>query len=286
MTKIYFFGAVAAMAFITSCDQQRPETLDTVKSPAETANNEGITPFFKTEKNGIIITEAPKSYAFLDARLSLEEPDLSKNLTPGKNTFVFKVENFDLSVQTPGADHRECANSKQGQHIHWILDNSPYTAHYEPRIEKELEPGKHLLVAFLSRSYHESIKNNKAYILKQVNVGDANDKPDFDLKAQHLFYSRPKGDYEGADTKKILLDFYLVNTSLADNGNKVRLTVNGTEFLLTRWIPYQIEGLPMGENIVRIQLVDNSGLPVTGPFNDSGDRKIILKPGSAEHAGH
>ncbi|HET6245350.1 MAG: hypothetical protein H0V01_12540 [Bacteroidetes bacterium] len=285
MKRFYFLGAFAAMLILNSCTNNEPETLDTVKSPAETANQEIVEPYFRTEKDGIILTEAPDSPLFPNAKLSLKNPDLSKNLTQGKNTFGFEVKNFELGSPTPGEEHRECAVSKQGQHIHWILNNAPYTAHYEPTIEKELQPGKHLLLAFLSRSYHESIKNNTAYLLKQINVGATKDQQDYNLNGQHLFYSRPKGEYIGADTEKLLLDFYLVNTNISESGNKVSLTINGTTFLLTKWLPYQIQGLPMGENTVRIQLVDNAGLPVAGPFNDSGDRKIILKP-AEQKAGH
>ncbi|MDQ3191093.1 MAG: hypothetical protein M3Q58_05815 [Bacteroidota bacterium] len=285
MKRFYFVGAVVAMFLLNSCDQGGPETLDTAESPAETANEEVVEPYFKEERNGIILTEASDSPSFHDAALSLEKPDLSKNLNAGKNTFTFNVKNFELGSSTPGEEHRPCAVSEKGQHIHWILNNTPYTAHYEPVIEKELEPGKHLLLAFLSRSYHESIKNNTAYILKQLNVGENKDQEDYNLNAPHLFYSRPKGEYEGEDTKKLLVDFYLVNTNLSENGNRIQLTVNETSFILTKWVPYQLEGLPMGENTVRIQLVDKAGMPVAGPFNDSGDRKIILKP-SADQASH
>ena len=40
-----------------------------------------------------------------------------------------------------------------------------------------------------------------------------------------LFYSRPKAEYAGKDAKIILLDFYLVNTELSKDGNKVKAYV-------------------------------------------------------------
>lgn len=228
------------------------------------------------EKNGIKISELSGSPEFPDARLTLGEPGDLSNFTPGKHNFVFNVENYELGSMTHAevADHT--ANSHQGQHIHWILNNEPYTAHYESTIEKELQTGKHLLLAFLSRSYHESLKHKEAYILHQVTVGQT-DQPDFNMNDPHLFYSRPKGEYTAEEMQNLLLDFYLVNTELSQDGKKVRVWIDGTEFILTQWKPYLVQGLQPGDHIFRIQLIDENNNPVPGPFNDSGDRKITLK---------
>ena len=50
-----------------------------------------------------------------------------------------------------------------------------------------------------------------------------------DLNSEFLFYSRPKGTYKGKDTEKLLLDFYLINTTISPEGNKVKATINDTE---------------------------------------------------------
>ena len=47
-----------------------------------------------------------------------------------------------------------------------------------------------------------------------------------DLTTPHMFYSRPKGEYKGSDTKRVILDFYLANTLLSLEGNKVKATIN------------------------------------------------------------
>ena len=84
----------------------------------------------------------------------------------------------------------------------------------------------------MSRSCHGSVKNNQAYVLTQIG-----DKNNIDLSNEFLFYSRPKGKYTGDDTKKLLLDFYLVNTNISPDGNKVRATINETEFIIDDWTP-------------------------------------------------
>ena len=53
---------------------------------------------------------------------------------------------------------------------------------------KKLDPDNGVILAFLSRSYHESVKNKNAYIFTQYG-----DLEKIDLDKQYLFYSRPKG---------------------------------------------------------------------------------------------
>ena len=72
--------------------------------------------------------------------------------------FGFEVTNYELGVQTEDATTRGIANSGKGQHIHFILNNGPYSAHYESVFSKSLNVGNYVMLAFLSRSYHESIK--------------------------------------------------------------------------------------------------------------------------------
>jgi len=139
--------------------------------------------------------------------------------------------------------------------------------------------GQHVILSFLSRSYHESLKHRGAYDLRVINVGSAlaPTTPLIDVKAPNLFYSRPKDTYAGADAKRIMLDFYLVNTTLEPGGNRVRATINGTEFMLDRWLPYQMEGLPAGENTVKLELINGSGNMIPGPYN-SVTRTFTVAP--------
>ena len=64
------------------------------------------------------------------------------------------------------------------------------------------------MLAFLSRSYHESVKNENSFLVRKLKVGEPNDnqKMDVDFEAEHLFYSRPK--IQRKKYKKVLLDFF------------------------------------------------------------------------------
>ena len=194
--------------------------------------------------------------------------DLSQ-ITEDENfniNFNFELENYELGIQTLGAEENGLANSAQGQHIHMIVDNGPYSAHYSSDFSKELKNGNNLILFFLSRSFHESVKNPNAFSLIQVSSGEKDYEP-YDLESEFLFYSRPKGVYEGDDIKKLLLDFYLVNTEISPEGNKVRATINENEFIIDEWVPYYIEGLPLGEVTVKLELLNSNGELIDSPFN-------------------
>lgn len=194
--------------------------------------------------------------------------------------FNYQLSEYVLGSQTADASTKMCANSAKGQHIHLILNNLPYEAWYLSSFKKKLDEGHYVALSFLSRSYHESIKKPSAFVLKQFNVGkNAGTKiGDINLKQPLLFYSRPKGEYVGNDTKKILLDFYVVNAELKSNGYKVRATINGKEFMITDWKPYYIEGLHMGESTIKLELLNKSNQPASKDLMfQTIERKIVLK---------
>ena len=197
----------------------------------------------------------------------------------GTVDFDFSVENYELGAQTENAGKNGLANSGKGQHIHFILDNGPYSAHYESEFSKDIEEGEHVLLAFLSRSYHEAVKNPTSFVVKKIVAGEPNEdqKMDVDFSAEHLFYSRPKGTYKGEGAKKVLLDFFLVGTEISPEGNKVKVRINdGDEFLIDKWAPHVIENMPMGENKIELVLVDENLEPIPGPFN-AETRTITLE---------
>ena len=50
----------------------------------------------------------------------------------------------------------------------------------------------------------------------------------------------------------------------------------GQVFLIDEWAPYVIEGLPLGEVTVKLELIDASGAAVPGPFN-TVERTVTLE---------
>ncbi len=212
---------------------------------------------------------------FVNAKISDMKYDNKK--------FSFKVEGkkYKLGEQTTDAPQKMCANSGKGQHIHMIIDNKPYLAKYTSSFEADMEDGEHYTLAFLSRSYHESIKTDKANITKKVQVKGGKITKAEDVNLPMLFYSRPKGTYVGkANTDKVMLDFYLKNADLGRN-YRVKADINGEIHMLDKWQPYFIEGLPIGENKITLTLVDKKGNVIDTPLNPV-TRVFTLKADPAE----
>ena len=222
--------------------------------------------------NTITLSKLEGSPSYLNAKISTASITL---VDDNEYAFSFDINNYQLGEQTVNKIESQLANSGKGQHIHFIVNNGPYSAHYESNFDKVLDPGNNVILSFLSRSYHESLKNAEAFSLIQLNPNEQEDDS-IDLSSPLMFYSRPKGTYEGDDTKKLLLDFYLINTEISPDGNKVRATINEEEFILDDWTTYYIEGLSLGEVTVKLELLDSSGNLIDAPFNPV-ERKVILK---------
>lgn len=221
------------------------------------------------------VYKAPDSKKFPKASLKMAQPSV-KQVSEGEVKFEFEVSGFELGQQTDDAGQRGIANSKNGQHIHYIQNNDPYSAHYESSFTKELEVGHHVILSFLSRSYHESVKNGRSHVVTMLTVGNPTDEMTFDPDGQHLFYSRPKGTYSGADTEKLMIDFFLMNTEISAEGNKVRATINGEPHMITEWAPHYIEGLEKGEVTIKLELLDAKLNPIPGPYNQV-ERTVTLE---------
>ena len=252
--NLYSGIIVACLAF--SCGQS---------TQSQEAADEGAS---ETAVHTYTVTALGPSQDYPDARLERME------YKEGTFTFGIGGETYQLGVQTPDAPSRGCANSAEGQHIHLIVDNLPYAAKYESSFQYDITDGEHYVLAFLSRSYHESLKSGNTAIAVKAVVANKSFTQISPVGQPMLFYSRPKGTYEGADAGKVMLDYYMVNP---DPDHQVKASINGEEHLLPTWQPYVIEGLPAGENEITLTLVDASGNRVNTDLNPV-TRKFVLNP--------
>lgn len=185
---------------------------------------------------------------------------------------------------------------------------------------RNVSEGKHTIRVFASRSWHESYKNDGNFQMVTFTVkggGDASKptttntgqvmannnaaKPsnptsntappegkdmasstagDVDPKKPLLTYSRPKGEYKGADADAIMIDFWLTNAKLAGDGGeyRVRYSVDGGEAkMLDKWQPIWLTGWTNGQHKVKLELVDKSGNPVANGDYNSTTRDITVQ---------
>lgn len=225
----------------------------------EAAEAAGVPMDAMMKSGDVTLRPMPATKDFPNAKLT--------DWTYENGTFTYTVSDYEFAAATPDADALMCANSGKGQHAHLIVNNEPYMAKYDPSFKQELPDGTHHILTFLSRSYHEAIKNGMAYRAVKATVKDNSFTEVMDIEEPMIFYSRPKGTYVGKDTKNVMLDFYPVNADLSADGYYVEASVNGGAGMkLTDWKPYFLNGLPMGENTVKLSLMKDGKL-VDTPLN-------------------
>jgi hypothetical protein len=94
-----------------------------------------------------------------------------------------------------------------------------------------------------------------------------------------LTYSRPKGEYKGADADAIMIDFWLSNAKLQGDGGdyRVRYSVDGGEAkYIDKWEPIWLTGWASGKHTVKLELLDKSGNVVDNGGYNSTSRDITV----------
>lgn len=250
---------VGATLLFTACNNEE-----------ETTNEEtAIT------QTSVTLSEVGASPEFEGAKLSIGNVATEADEDNVNVTFNFNVENYDLMNQTDDADGKMCANSGKGQHIHFIMDDQPYAALYEPKHTVTLEKNsEHYLLAFLSRSYHESVKSEGASLVYHFKIDEEGGMVKLDDPTEPiLFYSRPKGNYVGKkNIDNLLLDFYPWNTEIGADGNHVLAHIKAdgvdTTMVITDWKAYFLNNMPTGKPSITLTLVDKDGNKVEGPMSE------------------
>jgi hypothetical protein len=240
----------------------------------------------------------------------------AKNSTINGSTVTVKL---DLAGDLKGyKPHKDPATGK-GNHIHVILDNQPYEAYYElgqPFELRNVVAGKHTLRVFASRPWHESYKNDGSFQMSTFTVkggGDAakptttgsgqtmannkatpapspqaspegKDMPastggDVDPAKPLLTYSRPKGEYKGAEADPIMIDFWLSSAKLQGDGGQYRVRYiidNDDPRYIDKWEPIWLSGWTSGKHTVRLELLDKDGKPVDNGGYNTTSREITV----------
>ncbi len=238
------------------------------------------------EGPNVQIEQGDRSPSIDSAQARFASPADSSVVDSANVSVVVDVMDYELGVQTETPRAEEIANSANGQHVHVIVDNGPYMANYEagtPFPVGELSDGAHSAFVFPSRSYHESVKDTSAYDMVNVYVNEESGEFTLDPSQPTIIYSRPKGTYSGAGAERIMLDFYLHNVTLSDDGYKARYEIREqgaqetlASITLTEWTPAFVTGLESGTYVVHLQLLDADGNVVPGAWNDT-EREITVE---------
>ncbi len=316
MPKVYLF-IIAATVVCASCAPQTSNTNanSTSVSNVNTANaniaaaqnlSEGARP----QKIADMMKERGEQD---EAKPTLKIIEPMDGANVGGSTVKVKLE---LGGELKGYKPMKDMATGMGNHIHLILDNQPYEAFYNAENEFEFRnvaDGEHTLRVFPSRPWHESYKNDGAFqtikftvkggaataansnqtanVLMNTTANatasatpESKDMPNstagaVDFKKPLLTYSRPKGEYKGADSDAIMIDFWLSNAKLQGDGGeyRARYSVDGGEAkFIDKWQPIWLSGWRDGKHTVKLELVDKDGNLVDNGGYNSTTREITV----------
>jgi hypothetical protein len=94
-----------------------------------------------------------------------------------------------------------------------------------------------------------------------------------------LTYSRPKGEYKGADADPIMIDFWLTGGKLQGDGGDLRARYSvdgGAPKFIDKWAPVWLSGWTAGKHTIRLELVDRNGSPVENGGYNATSRDITV----------
>ena len=267
--------SVIAIVSLMSCGNAGDDVATEQAKASDSFDKKVLT----VQKNGITLTEFTDYPVFSDAELTMVSPKDKARV--GTNDFEFEVKNFKLGEQTVDAAQTGFRDDIDGQNIKFFYSGHLPKSSNTTIITENLSGGENYIFAVLARSYNLSIHAaSKGFVMSKISIGDRASKIE-NAKGMHVVPISPIGSYEYEESNKVLLDFFLVNTTLSDKGNYVLVTIDNTEFEIRKWAPFVIEGLPAGMHFVSYKLMDAAHHLIPGPFNDMGKIEFTLKEKAA-----
>lgn len=196
-----------------------------------------------------------------------------------------RVQGFPLGVEPNFPKEDDLYNYAMGQNMRIIIDDKPFFAYVGPRMDAlqdqgdyyestykiklpfALSPGKHIIRAYLARSFGESLKSEGAVVSGYFYLKNKKNGYKFNLNKPYLTYNEPSNSHAYAFRKPILVDFLVENCTLSRDGYKVRLTIDGKEIRYLTFPPYYIYNLSRGEHTIELTLVNRNKEQVPGSYN-------------------
>lgn len=304
LTKFFIF--LIAVSVFAAC-QKEPTQLNPggytgtnkdIQKPHGETDAEHAATLSETERPSAIVEMMASRGNQDKAAPTLKFVEPTNGATVGSSTVKVKLE---LGGELMGYKPMKDPETGMGNHIHVILDNQPYEAYYNLEEEFELKnvaDGEHTLRVFPSRPWHESYKAAGAFQMVRFTVkngGADASKPtttnsnqtmsegketgSVDTGKPLLTYSRPKGEYKGADAEAIMIDFWLSSAKLTGDGGeyRVKYSVDGGEAkFIDKWSPIWLKGWTEGKHSVKLELVNKEGNVVDNGGYNSTTREIIV----------
>jgi hypothetical protein len=236
------------------------------KDPATMVNNDPAT--MKGNHIHVILDNQP-----YEAYYNLDEPFELRNVTAGKHTLrVFPSRPWHESYKNAGAFQMVTFTVKGGGDA-----SKPTTT----STGEKMADNKNASAANKNTANANAANANANAQPHEGKDMAASTAGAVDPHKPLLTYSRPKGEYKGADTDAIMIDFWLLNAKLKGDGGDytVRYSVDGgAPQTIDKWQPIWLTGWTGGKHTIKLELLDKDGNPVdNGDYNTTARDITVTK---------
>jgi hypothetical protein len=212
------------------------------------------------ENGSVVLTEVVDIPPFEDVSLELMHKNVK--FRQGKNELEFNIQKFVLGERTVDEQETGLVKESSGQYL--MVVGNKGERNFSGHVNKNLDKGANHLLAFLCRSYGVSLKGKNAYTFHDIVTNKEDGHIYENKKSAFLFLSSPENGKKLTGSDPVLLDFYIVNFEIKKGGNFLKLTIDDTEIVLTKWCAYVVSGLSAGEHTFSIKAFNKEGKALSG----------------------
>lgn len=206
----------------------------------------------------ITVTVMP-SEAFPDAMIELYRPLGNETFSAGRVPFEFNIKNYPFGQQRP---------------LMIAINGGDPQAYPQAVFSKEFNAGTYRAVAFLTDENGMALREFGNFVDRDFLVGQSRPFPAGDEPYLMVNYPRQNQEYAVGDS--VIVDFLVVGGDLKLDGLSVEVKVGDLVYKASSTDAIQLQNLPVGEHVVRIDLVKNNGKELSGIFA-SASRRIVVK---------
>lgn len=226
------------------------------------------------ERNGIKLVEFTDYPPFSD--VSAEIAVKNQTIKLGTNKIEFKTQFFNMGEKTAEEGAHSLRLNEGGQYLGVIKPDNSLSKVIQNHFDTEVEAGDNYYLCYLSRSYDLSLKNPNAAFLFKINADQNGAFSETNLSDTVIAVLQPRGEFTYSDNQNILLDFYLINISIGENGNYASISIDGTVFKLTKWTPFLIKGLKVGKHQIKLSVKDKNGNDVKSLMPNQLEQNFVI----------
>lgn len=248
MIKIHYTQFLFATVCLLACSPK----------PSQEEELSALTQEEMTAEFPVTVTILPPE-GFPDAMLELFRPLGNEAFSSGKVPFEFNIKNFPFGQQRP---FMIALNGG---------DPQPYS---QAVFSKAFNAGTYRMVAFLIDEKGRALKEYGNFVDRDFLVGHSRPFPAGDEPYLIVNYPRDAQEYDFGE--QVLVDFLVVGGDLNLDELTVEVKLGEFVFKAASTNALHLQNLPIGEHVVRVDLVKNDGTELSNIFA-SATKRIFVK---------